>query len=137
MLRGSGEARDRVILSVHEGETLLLYHRRLALTEAASNFLHENDLLENRERYATGPRIVHEIQEFSDAVTELLEEYERLAREDECFLLDSLDLPYSLERDFRLSRNLFSLGFDEIALFVAARGFEKVLRRMRATEKSP
>jgi len=125
-----GKAREAVIHAVHAGETLLLYHKRLALDEASSSFLHENDLLDHWERYATGSRIVHEVWEFADAVTELLEGYERLAREDEWFLVDNLDLPDPLEEDFRLSRNLFSLGFDEVGLFVAARGLEKVLRRI-------
>jgi hypothetical protein len=123
-------AREQVINAVYAGETLLLHHKRLALSELASSFLSENELLDHWERYATGPRIIHEIQEFARAVTELLEGYERLAREDELLLLDDLDLPQHLEEDFRLSRDLFSLGFDEVGLFVAARGLEKVLRRI-------
>jgi hypothetical protein len=130
-----GSAREQVIHAVYAGETLLLYHKRLALSEASASFLHENDLLDHWERYATGSRIVHEIREFADAVTELLEGYERLAREDERLLLDDLDLPEPLEEDFRLSRNLFSLGFDEVGLFIAARGLEKVLRKIAHVRK--
>jgi hypothetical protein len=130
-----GSARDKVIQAVYAGETLLLYHKRLALSEASSSFLHENDLLDHWERYATGPRIVHEVWEFAEAVAELLEGYERLAREDERLLLDDLDLPDALEEDFRLARNLFSLGFDEVALFAASRGLEKVLRRIAHDKK--
>jgi len=66
-------------------------------------------LLNHWERYATGPRIVHEIREFADAVTELLEGYGRLAREDELLLLNELNPPEPLDEDFRLSRDLFSL----------------------------
>jgi hypothetical protein len=130
-----GSAREQVINAVYAGETLLLYHKRLALSELASSFLYENDLLDHWERYATGPGIVHEVREFAEAVSELLEGYERLRREDELLLLDDLDLPQALEEDFRLSRDLFSLGFDEVGLFVAARGLEKVLRRIANDRK--
>lgn len=130
-----GGAREQVIHAVYTGETLLLYHKRLALSEASASFLHENDLLDHWERYAAGPGIVHEISEFADAVAELLEGYERLAREDQRLLLDDLDLPEPLEDDFRLSRNLFSLGFDEVGLFIAARGLEKVVRKIARDRK--
>lgn len=130
-----GKAREQVIHAVYAGETLLLYHKRLALSEASASFLHENDLLDHWERYATSPRIVHEVREFANSVAELLHGYEQLIREDEMLLVDDLDLPGQLKEDFRLSRNLFSLGFDEVGLFVAARGLEKVLRRIAHERK--
>ena len=58
-----------------------------------------------------------------------------MEREDERLLLSDLELPEELEEDFRLSRNLFSVGFDKTALFVAARGLEKVLRQIARGRK--
>lgn len=130
-----GKAREQVIHAVYAGETLLLYHKRLALSEASDSFLHENDLLDHWERYATGPRIVHEIREFTDAIAQLLDGYERLAREDERLLLDDVEMPGPLKEDFRLSRNLFSLGFEDVGLFLAARALEKVLRKIARDRK--
>jgi hypothetical protein len=120
-------ARNHVIHAIHAGETLLVYHKRLALSDASDGFLHQNDLLEHWDRYAGGHRILHEIQQLVDDVGELLDGYQRLEREDEQWLLNDLDLPKSLETDFCTSRNLFSVGFDEAGLFLAARGLEKAL----------
>lgn len=39
-----------------------------------------------------------------------------------------LELPEDLRADFILSRDLFSVGFDEMGLFAAGRGIEGVLR---------
>jgi hypothetical protein len=39
-------------------------------------------------------------------------------------------------QDFRLSGNLLSVGIDEIGLFIAARGLEKVLRKIARDRKS-
>ena len=61
--------------------------------------------------------------------------YDRMAREDERLFLDGLELPEELEGDFGLSRDLFSIGLDEVGLFTAARGLEKVLRRIARDRK--
>lgn len=58
-----------------------------------------------------------------------------LVREDEQLLIDGLDLPEELTYDFRLARNVFSIGLDEVGLFVAGRGLEKVLRRIARGRK--
>src|SRR5262245_53495019 len=51
------------------------------------------------------------------------------------FIVGVLDLPPSLESDFRTSRNLFSIGFDEVGLLIAGRGLEGVLRKIAYTRK--
>ena len=51
------------------------------------------------------------------------------AAEDE-FIVSSIELPDPLEADFRLARNLFSVGFDEVGLLIAGRGLEGVLRKI-------
>ncbi len=130
-----GRARDHVIHAIHAGETLLLYHKRLALSEASYGFLHQNDFLEHWDRYMGGQHISHEIQQLVEDAGRLLEGYQRLSGEDERFLVGDLDLPEGLEEDFNLSRNLFSVGFDEVGLFIAARGLEKVLRRIAFDRK--
>jgi hypothetical protein len=58
-----------------------------------------------------------------------------MEREDEQWLVEDLDLPKALELDFRMSRNLFSVGFDEAGLFLAARGLEKVVRQIARDRK--
>lgn len=129
------QAHNSVIQAVYAGEELLVYHKRLALNEASYGFLHQHDILDHWDRYAASERIAIEIQQLIEDIRELLDGYEHLAREDERLLLDGMDLPLELEQDFRLSRNLFSVGFDEIGLFIAARGLEKVLRKIARDRK--
>jgi hypothetical protein len=129
------KAWNHVIKVVYSGETLLLYHKRLAQSESAYGFLHQNSILEHWDRYAAGERILSEIQQLVQDVDELLDGYQRLEREDERLLLHNMDLPKELEGDFRLARNLFSVGIDEVALFIAARGLERVLRKIAHDRK--
>jgi hypothetical protein len=75
--------------------------------------------LDHWDHYVGNERIVYEVQKLVDSVDELLVGYQRMARENERLLLHNLDLPKELEQDFRLSRNLFSIGIDEVALFIA------------------
>jgi hypothetical protein len=126
------EARNRVIEALYAGEQLLLYHKRLARSEASYGFLHQLDLLEHWDRYASSARLSFEIEQFITDAEELLEGYERMVREDERFIVDDLEVPDELKQDFQLARNLFSIGLDEVGLFVAGRGLEKVLRRIAA-----
>ena len=126
---------NHVIKVVYAGETLLLYHKRLAQSESAYGFLHQNSILEHWDRYAAEKRIFSEVRQLVEDVDELIDGYRRLEREDERLLLHNLDLPKELERDFRLARNLFSIGVDEVALFIAARGLERVLRKIAHDRK--
>jgi hypothetical protein len=115
---------------IRAGEQLLLYHKRLALSQASYGFLHINDLLEHWDRYKGTDRIYFEIQQLMKDTGELLDGYRQMSHEDESLILGRLDLPESLEHDFRLSRDLFSVGFEEIGLLVAGRGLEGVLREI-------
>lgn len=128
-------ARHLVITVIHCGETLLLYHKRLAKSEASYGFLHQNDLLEHWDRYANTGRIASEIHELVSDLSDLLQGYEAFLRDEERFIIGGLDLPASLESDFRLARNLFSVGFDDIGLLIAGRGLEGVLRKIAHDRK--
>ncbi|MGH9786763.1 MAG: hypothetical protein ACRD88_21550 [Terriglobia bacterium] len=120
---------------VGAGEHLLLYHKRLAQSDWSYDFLHEHDLDQHWDRYAATRRIFHEIRELFKAGRELLLGYHKLQGEDESFLLKDLDLPKDLETDFVLSRNLFSVGFDEMGVFAAGRGLERVLMQVANRRK--
>ena len=138
LLRKSTATRDAyrpVEEAVYAGEELLLYHKRLALSEASYGFLHAHELLKHWDRYAETLRIAHEIYQFLKDCRLLLDGYEQMTRGDERFIIDDVELPESLEADFRAARNLFSVGFDEIGLLVAGRGLEGVLRRVAQNRK--
>ena len=65
----------------------------------------------------------------------MLSGYYSLIEADRRLIVENLDLPDSLESDFRLARDLFSVGFDEIALLVTGRGLEGVLRKIADVRK--
>lgn len=125
-----GKARDIVLSAIYSGEKLLLLHKRLAKSDSSYGFLHQHNLLEHWDRYAKSTRIGREIQQFSCDVAELLDGYRKLVHAEDRFILHGLDLPETLESDFRMARNLFSLGFDEVGLLIAGRGLEAVLRKI-------
>ena len=125
-----GEAFTIVAETIRAGEELLLYHKRLALSGASHGFLSQNDLLEHWNRYAATNRISFEVGQFLKDVRDLLDGYRQMSDEDEKLIIGKIDLPESLEYDFRLSRDLFSVGFDEIGLLIAGRGLEGVLREI-------
>lgn len=130
-----GDAKRLVLSAIHSGEKLLLYHKRLAQSDASYGFLHQNDLLEHWDRYTNAGRIASEIHQFTRDISDLLQGYEALLRTEDRFIIGNLDLPASLESDFRLARNLFSVGFDEIGLLIAGRGLEGVLRKIAHDRK--
>ncbi len=88
--------------------------------------------MEHWDRYAKNSRIAIEIQQLTKATDELLDGLAQLARADEHFIVDDIDLPDSLGiRSFCATpRNLFSVGFDEVGLLAAGRGLEGVLRQI-------
>lgn len=126
---------DHVLKLVYAGDELLVYHKRLAMSEAAYGFLHQNSILEHWDRYVSTDRILHEVRQLVEDAGELVDGYRRMEREDERLLIHHLDLPKELEADFRLARNMFSVGLDEVALFIATRGLERVLRRIAHDRK--
>lgn len=76
-----------------------------------------------------------EIDQLVKDTQELLDGYQEIIKEDEQFLIYKLDLPEDLEVDFRLARNLFSVGFDDVGVLIAGRGLEGVLRKIAGVRK--
>jgi hypothetical protein len=124
------QAEPLVMEAVYAGEKLLLYHKRLAKSKAAYGFLHQHSLPDHWHRYAKTRRIIIEIRRFMSDVDELLRGFEAIAEAGDEFIVRNIDLPAFLEGDFRLARNLFSVGFDEVGLLIAGRGLEGVLRKI-------
>jgi hypothetical protein len=85
--------RHLVITVIHCGETLLLYHKRLAKSEASYGFLHQIDLLEHWDRYASTGRIASEIHQLVTDLRDLLQGYEAFLRAEDKFIIgDSIYL---------------------------------------------
>lgn len=129
------QAQTLVWETVYAAEELLLHHRRLAESNASYGFLHQHDILKCWGRYAQTGRIFHEVQQLVRDIDHLVEGFEELVQADERFLVGDIDLPESLETDFRTARNLFSVGLDEIGLLIAGRGMEGVLREIASKRK--
>lgn len=115
--------------AAYAGEKLLLYHRRLALDRSSYDFCHKTDIVEreNWERYSTTRRIFREVAELVEAVNTLLQGYRDLVISDSEYLAIHSDFPDTVEADFRLARDLLSVGVDEVGLLIAGRGLEGVL----------
>ncbi len=96
----SAQARQYVVEAILTGERLLLYHKRLAISEAAYSYLHEKGIIEHWDRYAKTSRIAFEIQQLTVGLDKLTDGYEQLERADERFIVDDIDLPEILEREF-------------------------------------
>lgn len=131
------QARKIGFEAVGAGEELLLHHKRLATADAAYGFLHQHDILEDEhwDRYKQTGRIAREIHQLASDISELLKGYEEFVQAGDKFIVRSLDLPSSLEADFRLARNLFSVGFDEVGLLIAGRGLEGVVQKIAEVRK--
>ncbi len=119
---------------IHYGDELLLYHKRLAIGSGAYGFLHQHDIAEHFARYHD-VRIARELDQLARDTDDLLRAYDRLVEEDPRLLLDRLSLPDDLAADFRLTRNLFSVGFDDVGILIAGRGLEGVLRAIARARK--
>jgi hypothetical protein len=125
-----GQAHPLVMDAVHAAEEMLLYHKKLAKSKASYGFLHQHSLIHHWSRYSQTRRIVREINQFITDVQQLLDGFDAMKEEEDEFIVGSIELPDSLESDFRLARNLFSVGFDEVGLLIAGRGLEGVLRKI-------
>ena len=115
---------------IRAGEELLLNHERLARSDAAYGFLHQNDLPKHWQRYLHEGNPSYEIYRLYQDASALLDGFTKLIDEDQRLLVAGLQLPADLDADFRTARSLFSLGFDEVGLLVASRGLERVLRQV-------
>jgi hypothetical protein len=130
-----GSAHRLLIDICHAGETILLYHKRLAISRAAYGFINQHDILEHWERYSSTKRIYRELAQLTEDTDELLTGYRTLSEVDDSFLVGELELPADLAADFKTARDLFSVGFDEAGVLLAGRGLEGVLRRVALTRK--
>jgi len=113
----------------YAGEDLLMYHRRLALSQAAYEFCHQKDIVEreNWDRYSATKRIFKEIARLVESVDQLVQGYRDIVDSDGKYLRIDSDLPDTVEADFRLARDLLSVDLDEVGLLIAGRGLEGVL----------
>lgn len=123
-------AHEAVTRLVRAGEDLLFRHSRLAKTKYAYGYLHQHGILEHWERFAKEGNLPYEVSQLVRDAKELLQGLEQIAREDEDFLVDDAELPDELAEDFRLARDLFSVGFDEVGLLISGRSLEGVLREI-------
>ena len=73
-------------------------------------FRHQKSILEHWNRYSTTRRIALEIHQLVKDLDEMMSGYYSLIQGDERFIVGKLDLPDSLEVDFRLARDLFRLA---------------------------
>ena len=127
---------DEIVSRAHEtcidlieaGETALLVHQPLAVSDNAYGFLHQHTILKHWDRYVASRRIAAEICRLVDDAAALLAGYRDLAEADNRFLATDVSLPRRLHIDFLTARDLFSIGQDEMALFAASRGLEATLR---------
>ena len=132
----SQQANNLVLEAVYAGEELLFFDRRLCMAaDPAYGFRHQKSILEQWDRYSTTHRIASEIHQLVKDIDQMLSGYYSLIEADRRLIVENLDLPDSLESDFRLARDLFSAGFDEIALLIAGRGLEGVLRKIAEDRK--
>jgi hypothetical protein len=129
----SQQANNLVLEAVYAGEELLFFDKRLCMAahDSAYGFRHQKSILEHWDRYSTTTRIAREIHQLVKDIDVMLSGYYALTQTDTRLIVGNLDLPDSLEADFRLARDLFSAGFDETALLIAGRGLEGVLRKNR------
>jgi hypothetical protein len=119
----------------YAGEHMLLFQKRLAQSNHAYGFKHAKDAIhrEMHPRETSTPNDVkrlRELRQLVDDTRKLLAGFNELEQSDQGFLVQYMDLPDFLEQDFRMARDLFSVGFDEVGLLIAGRGLEGVLRRI-------
>jgi hypothetical protein len=129
------QAKGLVSVLIGAGEKLLLYNKRIVKDGTAYDFLHQHEILEEWERYSETDQISFEIEQLISDTKELLKGYYQLKEADGQFLISELNLPSGLEEDFRLARNLFSVGFDEVGVLISGRGLEGVLRKIAQVRK--
>jgi hypothetical protein len=122
------EAHHQTLDLVFSGESLLAHSKRLAESQWAEDFISEKDILEHLDRYAQEGRISYEIDDLLKAAMKLWQGLYEVVLSDGKFL--RVDLPDALEADFTLAKNLFSVGFEDVAVLIAGRGLEGVLREI-------
>jgi hypothetical protein len=121
-------ARSLVLEIANSGEELIFLDERLVRDRSADDFIAVKKLHEDWQHHADAGTLMKEIQAFLLAVDNLLEGFSDNVREDSELFLEGSVLPEFLLREFKLARDLFSVGFDEVGIFAAGRGLEGVLR---------
>lgn len=117
--------------AVEAGEEILLRHRRLVHANFAYGFLHQHSVLSEWDRYASTPRLVHELERLVEDIRELLDGYRQLEEADrDMFPIRGADLPHAVTAEFEMARDLFSVGQDQSALFLIGRGLEGLLQEV-------
>lgn len=124
------KAREITRTIAYSGEMVLLCHKRLALSNWAYDFLHEKDLDEQWERYSRSTRIYSELVKLIHATEDLLKGFDELTSEGCNFIINEIDVPVPLINDFKIARDLFSVGLEEVGLLITGRGLEGVLREI-------
>jgi len=114
----------------HHGEKILLFQKRLALSDSAYGFLTSKDAIEHAEHHPNHKASYIDFEYLRRDAEILIQGFLELERADVEFLVKNLDLPDEIEREFRMARDLFSVGFDDGGLFVVGRGLEAVARRI-------
>lgn len=114
----------------HHGERILLFQKRLALSDTAYGFLHSKDAIEHADHHPDHKATLIDFQHLGSDTDALLQGFDNFEREDVDYLVKNLDLPDDISREFRLARDLFSVGFDDVGLFIVGRGLEAVVRKI-------
>jgi hypothetical protein len=114
------------------GESVLRYQKRLVLGEHAYGFLHGKETIPHAAHKTHRPPRRYDLKRLAEDTRKLLKGFDEMELADSSFLLSEIDLPDDLMRDFRLARDLFSVGFDEVGLLISGRGLERVLRTILA-----
>lgn len=123
------DAQDIAEGMCQDGEEMLLFQRRLAITMGAYDFLHGKESIEKAMRDASKGVSRFELEQFRDDVAKMLQAFDIALSEDAKFLADDVrDLPKYLRADFLKARDLCSVGFEDVGLMLCGRGFEKVVR---------
>lgn len=128
---------DRTVLEIgHYGERLLLYRRRLSQSSGVQDFISEKDVIEHAAHKRHRRTLPIEIKRLSIAADGLLKAmFEDMRTADEFIVFRIRDIPHELHGDFYIARDLFSVGFDEQAIFALTRGFEHVARQILRERK--
>lgn len=119
----------------HFGESVLVFQKRLVMNQHAYGFLHGKEAIPHAAHSTHRPPTLYDLRQLAEDTRELLDGFKEMERADADFLVSGLNLPEPLLRDFRLARDLFSVGFDEIGLLIAGRGLEGVLRAILAERR--
>ncbi len=129
--RGDLSDVHKIALDVcHHGEMVLLFQKRLALSDSAYHFLHSKDAVEHAAHHPEHKASFIDFEHLGRDTDVLLQGYLEFESEDVEYLVKNLKLPDDIMREFRLARDLFSVGFDDVGLFVVGRGLEAVARRI-------